>query len=645
MRSADLAQKIFSAADTVRGPLDATEYQRVLSVVLLLKWASDHPEKLTIPERAEWDRLKASADTSAADTLRVAVAALSDSNPEILGKEFRQLASLTRLTDAQAKYLIGTFDSILEVTGDSEQDDELAGRAYEQLLYRFTDKRGEFSTPPSVSRLMAQLADPQPGHSAYDPCVGTGGLLIAADTYVADHTGQTDALSLFGQDINQQTCTVARLNLLLHNITNATVRAGDALENPSYLDDSGSLRSFDRVVTDPPFSLKGPRKPIPQHTRYGVSRLADLMFVQHVLASLTPDGVGVVTVPHGVLFRGGAEGQIRQGLLEDGRIAAVITLGRNIFHATSIPASLLVLRGEHSAKTSPRNVLFINAENELDVARAKNHLAPRHIERIATTFHSQEETNHFSRLVSIGEIASKQFSLNVSAYIDPPPTPVMSPDVGALLTGGIPVSEVGALQDRFAAFGIDPTSLFVPREPGYLDFPPEGYETIAATIPKRTAPVETEFTTAVEHWTQQFRADKAILTGEPLATARKHFSETFLHALSASAIVNNEQLSGLFADWWVTNEEDLTRLRSPDNGSDSPAAKEYEDLYHTIDADLVVRATQLVARERRRLVDTYVAWGKQYNTSLEELETRRAEVSSRLTTHLRRLGYSEELTH
>jgi type I restriction enzyme M protein len=115
--------------------------------------------------------------------------------------------------------------------------------------------------------------------------------------------------------------------------------------------------------------------------------------------------------------------------------------------------------------------------------------------------------------------------------------------------------------------------------------------------------------------------------------------------LSASAILKNEQLSGLFTDWWVTNQEDLNRLRNPDNGSDSPAAKEYEDLYHRIDADLVVRATQLVARERSRLVDTYVAWGKQYNTSLEELETRRAEVSSRLTTHLRRLGYPEELTH
>ncbi|MGY2088636.1 N-6 DNA methylase [Nocardia gipuzkoensis] len=645
MRSADLAQHLWKAADTLRGPLDATEYQRVFSVVLLLKWASHHPEKLTIPEPATWDKLTASTDTSAADALRVAAAALSDSNPEILDKEFQHLASLTKLTDAQAKFLIDTFDSILEVTGDSEQDDEDAGRAYEQLLYRFTDKRNEFSTPPSVRRLMVQLADPEPGHSVYDPCVGTGGLLIAADAYVADRTGQTNALSLFGQDINQQTCTVARLNLLLHNITNATVRAGDALENPSYLDDSGSLQRFDRVVTDPPFSLKGPRKPIPQHTRYGVSRLADLMFVQHVLASLTPDGVGVVTVPHGVLFRGGAEGQIRQGLLEDGRIAAVITLGRNIFHNTSIPAGLLVLRGEHSAKTSQRDVLFINAENELDVARAKNHLAPRHIERIATTFHSQEETDHFSRLVPIGEIASKEFNLNVSAYIDPPPTPVTSPDIGALLTGGVPVSEVGASRDRFAAFGIEPMSLFVPREPGYLDFPPEGYEAVAATIPERTAPVETGFTTAVEHWTQQFRADKTILSGEPLATARKHFSETFLHALSASAILNNEQLSGLFTDWWVTNQEDLNRLHSPDNGPDSPAAKEYKDLYDRIDADLVARATKLVAQERNRLVDTYVAWGNRYNTSLKELETRRAEVSSRLTTHLRRLGYPEELTH
>ncbi|WP_280378308.1 N-6 DNA methylase [Nocardia wallacei] len=643
MRSADLAQKIFSAADTVRGPLDATEYQRVLSVVLLLKWASDHPEKLTIPERAEWDRLKASAGTSAADTLRVAVAALSDSNPEILGKEFQHLASLTRLTNAQAKYLIGTFDSILKVTGNSEQDDELAGRAYEQLLDRFTDKRSEFSTPPSVSRLMAQLANPHPGHSVYDPCVGTGGLLIAADAYVADHTGQTDALSLFGQDINQQTCTVARLNLLLHNITNTTIRVGNALENPSYTDDSGSLQCFDRVVTDPPFSLKGPRDLLPQQTRYGVSRLADLMFVQHVLASLAPDGVGVVTVPHGVLFRGGAEGQIRKGLLDDGRIAAVIALGRNIFHNTSIPASLLVLRGEHSAQTSERDVFFINAEREFVVARSKNHLAPHHVQTIATTFHQREEVRHFSRLVSIDEIASKQFNLNVSAYIDPPSARMSSPDIDALLMGGIPVSEVDASRDRFAAFGIDPTSLFIPRKPGYLDFPPDGYEAIAATIPTRTAPAETEFTVAVERWTDEFHAAKQLLTNEPLAIGCKHFSETFIQALSASTILNNEQLSELFTDWWVSNQEDLNRLRSPDNGSNSPPVKKYEALYHRIDADLLARATKLVAQERNRLVDIYLAWGHQYSTSLQDLEIRRAEAASRLTRHLQDLGYPSEL--
>lgn len=643
MRSADLAQKIFSAADTVRGPLNATEYQRVLSVVLLLKWASKHPEKLTIPEHAEWDRLKASADTSAADILRVAVAALSDSNPEILGKEFQRLAPLTLLTDAQAKFLIGTFDSILEVSDDAEQDDELAGRAYEQLLYRFTDKRSEFSTPPSVSRLITQLAEPQPGHSVYDPCVGTGGLLIAADAYVADHTGQTDALSLFGQDINQQTCTVARLNLLLHKITSATIRAGDALGDPSYIDDSESLERFDRVVADPPFSLKGPRELIPQHTRYGLSRVADLMFVQHVLASLTPDGVGVVTVPHGVLFRGGAEGQIRQGLLDDGRIAAVITLGRNIFHNTTIPASLLVLRGEHAAETSQRDVLFINAEREFVTARSKNYLAPHHIEKIALTFHQRADVDHFSRLVSIAEIASKQFNLNVSAYIDPPPTPLTTPDIGALLTGGIPVSEVDARRDRFAAFGIDPMSLFVPRQPGYLDFPPDGYEATAATIPTRAAPIENEFTTAVERWSKEFRANKQVLTGEPSATARKHFAETFTQALSGSAILSNMQLFALFTDWWVSNQEDLDRLRSPDNSSNSPTAKKYQDRYDRIAADLLARAKRLVAQERNSLVDLYMAWGYRYNTSLKELEIRRAEVSSRLTKHLQKLGYSAEL--
>ncbi|WP_067670521.1 hypothetical protein [Nocardia miyunensis] len=158
----------------------------------------------------------------------------------------------------------------------------------------------------------------------------------------------------------------------------------------------------------------------------------------------------------------------------------------------------------------------------------------------------------------------------------------------------------------------------------------------------RTAPIETEFTAAVERWTKEFRADKEVLTGEPIATARKHFSETFLHALSSTALSDNEQLPGLFTDWWVTNQEELNRLRSPDNSTNSPAAKKYEDLYDRIDADLLARAKKLVAQERNRLVNMYVAWGDRYNTSLEELEIRRAETSSRLIRHLRNLGYSSE---
>ncbi|WP_280267953.1 N-6 DNA methylase [Nocardia wallacei] len=645
MRSADLAQTVFKAVDFLRSTLTSAECTRVVSVVLVLKWASNHPEKLTVPKQAQWDQLVAAASTSPRDALEAAAAALVSSNPGIFEDAFQHLDPDRRLTDAQTRQLITTLDEIPVAGEDPARADQVAAQVYDRFLAAFGDKRNEFATPRSVCQLMVQLADPQPGHSVYDPCVGAGGLLTAADAYVADCTDQTDALFLFGQDINQQTCAVARLNLLLHNITNATVLVGDALSDPKYLYGAGMLKNFDRVVSNPPFSLKhyGESVDIPQQTRYGVSRGADLMFVQHILASLAPNGVGVVTVPHGVLFRGGIEAEIRKGMLDDGRVAAIIALGRNIFHNTSIPASLMVLRGEHAADTSRRDVLFINAEREVDSARSKNYLAPRHIERIATAFHQRRDDNHFSRLVPIEEIASNGFNLNVSAYIDPPSTAHPSPDIGALLAGGVPASEIEAARDRFAAFGIELTSLFVPHNSGYLSFPPHGYEATAAAIPAKTAPTETAFITAVERWSQEFRKNETILTGEPLAIARNEVATTFRSALSTPAVLNGDQLTGLFTDWWKTNQEDLNQLRRPDNSTNSPKAQKYDAIYDRIGADLVARAKTLVAQERNHLVNTYLAWGYQYGTSLKKLETQRAETSARLTTHLRKLGYPWDL--
>lgn len=642
MRTADLTQRIFKAADVLRGKMDVAEYMRVISAVFALKWASDHLNTLTVPQEARWDRLTAAADKSPRDALEEAVTALVVSNPDVFDYSFRHVVRDKRVGDGEARQLIAILDEIPLGSGVPGFDD-VTGRLYKQVLATFADesRRGDVGTPRSVGQLMVRLADPQPGHSVYDPCTGTGGLLTAAEAYVAERTSRHGALHLFGLEVNEQACTIARLNLMLQGITNASVLVGDAITNPRHLNNAGDLEHFDRVLTNPPFGVQYPQEELgfPQQTRYGRSRLADLMFVQHVLASLTPDGVGVVVVPNGVLFRGGAEGRIRHGMVEDGRIAAAIAIGRNVFHGTSVPASVLVLRGEGAARASERDVLFINAEHEVDVMRSRSYLAPRHVEKIATAFHERREIHHFSRLVSIEEITTKEFTLNVGDYIYPRPPIRASLSISGLLAGGVPVDEVEAQRDRFAAFGIELADLFVPGQPGYLEFSLHGYETVAGTVSALAAPSVAAFVTAVGDWFQEFRQEQDVLTDRPLATAREHFAEKFHNALGAWAILNNEQVAGLFVDWWVTNQDDLNQLRRPVGSPGAFTPGIHAATLDRIGADLSARAKKLVAQQQKQLVDVYLAWGDQYKTSLADLEHRREVVSWRLAERLHELGY------
>lgn len=641
MPIADLTQRIFKAADVLRGKMDVAEYMRVISAILVLKWASDYPNTLAVPQQARWTRLT-TADLPSRDALDDAVTALVVSNPDVFDDSFRHVISDKRLSDNEVWQLVTILDEISAEAGRPGNGD-VAGRLYEQVLDVFAEenRRGVVGTPRSVGQLMIRLTDPRAGHSVYDPCIGTGGLLVAAEAYVAERTGRHGAIHLFGQEVNEQIRTIARLNLMLHGIANASVLRGNAITNPCYVSSAGDLKQFDRVLTHPPFGVRyghGESGPL-QQTRYGKSRMADLMFAQHVLASLTPDGVGVMVAPNGVLFRGGDEGRIRRGMIEDGRIAAVIAIARNVFHGTSIPASLLVLRSKSASQATNGDVLFINAEQEVDVTRSRTHLAPRHVEKIASAFHERRVIPHFSRLVSIAEIETKEFTLNVGDYIDQQSPTRQSLSVSALLTGGIPVDEVEAQRDRFAAFDIDLADLFEPGPPGHLEFSLNGYETVVRTISALASQSVAAFVTAVGDWFQEFRQDQDALTDRLLDAAREYFAQKFRNAPGVTAILNDEQVSGLFVDWWITNQDELNLLRRPVGSPDTLTSGIRAATIDKIGADLSARAKKLVAQQQKQLVDLYQAWSDQYKTSLADLEHRRVQLSFRLAERLRELGY------
>ena len=260
---------------------------------------------------------------------------------------------------------------------------------------------------------MVRLADPVEGMGVYDPCSGTGGMLILSQEHVAEHGGSARNLGLYGQEDNGGVWSISKMNMILHGIPDAHIENGDTLANPLHRQ-GGELMRFDRVITNPPFSqnYEPGGIPFPERFPYGWcpenGKKADLMFVQHMLAVLRANGMVVTVMPHGVLFRGGKECDIRKGFIKDDMLEAVIGLAPNLFYGTGIPACILILRSQGSKPPERRGkVLFINADAEFRPGRAQNYLDPEHAERIVSAYDRFQDVEGFSA-VGVPRDASRQ---------------------------------------------------------------------------------------------------------------------------------------------------------------------------------------------------------------------------------------------
>ena len=371
---------------------------------------------------------------------------------------------------------------------------DLLGAAYEYLVREFADsagkKGGEFYTPRSVVRMMVRLIEPREGMRIYDPCSGSGGMLILSKEYVEEYGGNPRNLALFGQENNGGVWSISKMNLLLHGIPDADIRNADTLAEPLHTE-GGELMRFDRMITSPPFSLNYTKDgiPFPERFRYGWcpegGKKADLMFVQHMISALRPQGTVATVMPHGVLFRGGAEREIRKGLLDDDLLDAVIGLAPNLFYGTGIPACILVLCAKGAKPTERRRkVLLINADAEFAAGRAQNYLLPEHVEKIVSAYHAFADIPGYATVVTHDELLANDGNLNIRRYADnaPPPEPH---DVRAHLVGGIPRREVADKSDLFAAHGFDPTHVLVERDADYYDFPATSTRPIRRSRPGR----------------------------------------------------------------------------------------------------------------------------------------------------------------
>lgn len=448
-----LESHLWESANILRGPVDAADFKTYIFPLLFFKricdvWDEEYQEivdetgdeqlawfpeshRFQIPEDCHWVDVRAKPSNVGA-ALQRSMREIEKANPDTLFGVFgdAQWSNKDRLSDELLKDLIEHFSSL--PLGNKNVQSDLLGDAYEYLIKKFADatnkKAGEFYTPRSVVRMMIEMLDPKEGEFIYDPACGTGGMLLAAVQHVKEMHGDVKRLrgKLYGQEKNLTTSAIARMNLFLHGIEDFKVERGDTLRTPLFFD-GDRLATFDCVIANPPFSLEKWGEDQWVNDPHGrnfaglpPSSSGDFAWVQHMVKSMAEvSGRMAVVLPQGALFRKGAEGDIRQKLLEMDLVEAVIGLAPNLFYGAGLAACILVMR-KRKPVARKKKVLVADASRLFKRGRAQNYLEPGHANTILAWYRDFKDVEDAARVVGLDEIKSEDWTLNISRYVLPP---------------------------------------------------------------------------------------------------------------------------------------------------------------------------------------------------------------------------------
>lgn len=576
IKKTELYSSLWASCDELRGGMDASQYKDYVLTLLFVKYVSDKYGNdpygiIKVPENGSFkDMLNLKGDKEIGDKINKIISKLAEENDlksVIDVADFNDEDKLGKGKDMvdRLSNLLNIFDG-LDLSSNKAEGDDLLGDAYEYLMRHFATEsgksKGQFYTPSEVSKILAKVIgitkETTQDKTVYDPTCGSGSLLLK----VADESPK--GLTIYGQENDNATSALARMNMILHNNPTAEIWKDNTLSAPHWKNPDGQLKTFDFAVANPPFSTKSWTNGInisdDEFKRFDLGvppdKNGDYAFFLHIIKSLKSIGKGAVILPHGVLFRGNVESDIRKKLIKQGYIKGIIGLPANLFYGTGIPACIIVIDKEKSSDR--KNIFMIDASKGFMKDGNKNRLRSQDIHKIVDVFNKEIEINGYSKLVSYEEIEKNEFNLNIPRYIDSS-EPEDIHDLFGHLNGGIPKADIDNLDNYWKVFPNLKKDIFTPsKKEGYMDCLVESSQVKPTILNHSDFKLFSEKSLNIYLEWQKKHNDKLnnLEIGTNPKTIINELSEDLLNSFSSAELLNKYDIYQILMDYWVEIMQD-----------------------------------------------------------------------------------------